>query len=143
MMLHTIEADLTQSVQKYLHRKGYLLQTTELQFYEYSIDIYGLSLINNRTVAIELKIKNWKRALNQTLIYQLCSDLVIMAMPKETIRRVNVDLLEREGIGLLWVNPNNCCRMVLQPQPSLFLKDTYKRRNISFLQRKEKENAIF
>jgi len=142
MMSYRPEAELTQPVLRYFQKKGFHWQATELQFYEYSIDIYGFSKSADKTVSVELKIKDWKRAFEQTLIYQLCSDLVIMAIPKETIHRVERAILQREGIGLLCVWPNNRCRIILQPRPSHVLSDSYKRRNINILQEnKERTNG--
>jgi len=127
------ESELTLPVARYFHRKGYRWQTTELQFYEYNIDIYGFSRTANLTVSIELKIKNWRRAFQQALVYQLCSDLVLMALPQETVHRVDRNLLEAEGIGLLSVHRNNRCQVILRPRPSPIVCENYKRRNIRIL----------
>ena len=135
-MPHRKEAELTDPVARYFSRKGYRWQATELQFYEYNIDIYGFSRSSDLTVSIELKIKNWRRAFEQTLVYQLCSDLVLMALPKETVHRVDQDLLQAEGIGLLAVGLGNRCQMILEPRPSSVVSDSYKRRNIDMLKQK-------
>lgn len=133
MMRHRIEAELTKPVARYFSRKGYRWQATELQFFEYNIDIYAFSRICDLTISVELKIKNWRRAFEQALIYQLCSDLVLIALPKETVHRVDHDLLKPEGIGLLYVGLNNRCQVIVEPRPSCVLSDTYKSRNIDFL----------
>jgi len=135
-MLHRKEAELTDPVARYFSRKGYRWQATELPFYEYHIDIYGFSRASDLTVSIELKIKNWRRAFEQTLVYQLCSDLALMALPKETVHRVDQDLLQAEGIGLLVVGVSNRCQMILEPRSSRVVSDTYKRRNIEMLKQK-------
>ena len=136
-MRHRREHELTLPVTRYFKRKGYRWQTTELQFYEYSIDIYGFSRIANLTISVELKIGNWRRAFQQALVYQLCSDLVLMALPQETVHRVDHDLLRAEGIGLLSVGRSNRCHMVLRPRPSPVVCKNYKRRNISILKQKK------
>jgi len=132
-MRHRIEAELTEPVARYFTRKGYRWQAKELQFYEYNIDIYGFSPTSDLTISVELKIKNWRRAFEQTLIYQLCSDLVLMALPKETIHRVDQKLLEMEGIGLLCVGLNNRCQIILEPRRSDVIIDSYKSVNIDLL----------
>jgi len=129
------EAELTNPVAMYLRRKGYRLQATELQFYDYRIDIYGFSRVSDLTVSVELKVKDWRRAFQQALVYQLCSDLVFMALPKETVHRVDRSMLETEGIGLIVVAENNRCRMILDPRVSCVMSDSYKRHNIDMLRR--------
>jgi hypothetical protein len=132
-MRHRKEAELTEPVARYFHRKGFRFQTTELQFYDYCIDIYGFSKAQNLTVSVELKIKNWRRAFEQSLVYQLCSDYVFMALPKETVHRVDQNMLVAEGIGLISVGTNNRCQVIIKPRPSYVISDSYKRQNISWL----------
>jgi len=136
------EAELAEPVARYFYRKGYRWQATELQFYEYSIDIYGFSKIANLTVSVELKIENWRRAFEQSLVYQLCSDLVLMALPKETVHLVDQDLLKAKGIGLLSVGSNNRCQIIVEPRPSKVTSHSYKHRNIDLLrQKRSRANA--
>ncbi len=132
------EAELTDPVADHFLREGYGWQARELQFYEYNIDLYVFSEFSDLTVAIELKIKNWKRALEQCFVYGLCSDLVLMAMPRETVHWVDQDLLRPEGIGLLAVELSNHCQMMLEPRPSRVMSDSYKRRSIDILKQKGK-----
>jgi len=134
------ETELIYPVARYFMHKGFRWQVTELQFYEYIIDIYGFSRISDLTISVELKIKNWRRAFEQTLVYQLCSDLVLMALPKETVHRVDQGLLKSEGIGLLCVGSNNRCQIIVEPRLSYVMIDTYKRRNIDLL-RQERSRA--
>jgi len=134
------EAELTNPVSLYFHRKGYRWQATELQFYDYNIDIYGFSRISDLTVSVELKIKNWRRAFEQALVYQLCSDLVFMALPKETVHRVDQRMLAAEGIGLISVAGNNRCKIIVEPRSSHVVRDGYKRHNIDVL-RQTKEHC--
>ena len=70
------------------------MQKVELPFYEYRIDLYGFSCEENSTVAIELKLSDWRRAVEQAMLYQLCADLVYIAMPERATKRV--DLTESE-----------------------------------------------
>ena len=127
------EVELTNPVALYFHRKGYRWQATELQFYDYNIDIYGFSRVSDLTVSVELKIKNWRRAFEQALVYQLCSDLVFMALPKETVHRVDQTMLEAEGIGLISVAENNRCQIIVKPRSSHVMNDSYRRHNIDML----------
>lgn len=80
----------------------------ELQFYEHRIDLYGYSVETDCTVAVELKLRNWRRALEQALVYQLCSDYVFIAVPATTAKRIDLQELRSHGIGLLAVSGCKC-----------------------------------
>ena len=80
----------------------------ELPFYEHRIDLYGYSPKTDCTVAVELKLRNWRRAIEQALVYQLCSDYVFIAVPETTAKRVDLEQLRRYGIGLLAISEDKC-----------------------------------
>ena len=56
------ESALLMPVQGTLRRRGYRRQRTEVQFFEYSIDVYGYDARNKATIAVELKLTRWTRA---------------------------------------------------------------------------------
>ncbi len=126
------EQDLLLPVARYAKRKGYSLQTVELPFYDYRIDLYGFSTRTRRTVAVELKIKKWKRALEQALIYQLCSDFVFIALPLSATSRVDVAELRANGIGLIGVCGSRC-RTLLEAEPSGEVRQHYRKPYIEIL----------
>lgn len=126
---------LAEPVSAYVRRKSFYRQQRELQFYEFRIDIYGFSRVKHLTVAIELKIHKWRRALEQALIYQLCSDLVFIAVPANTIARVDDELLREHGIGLLAVDGIARCRQILAPSLSSVVRPHYKEAYIDLLHR--------
>jgi hypothetical protein len=101
------EALMLPAVRKYFKQR-YEQHTTELPFYEHRIDLYGYSAQTDCTVAVELKLKNWRRAVEQALVYQLCSDYVFIAVPAATAKRVDLDELRTHGIGLLAVSGRKC-----------------------------------
>lgn len=80
----------------------------ELPFYEHRIDLYGYSPETDCAVAVELKLRKWRRAIEQALVYQLCSDYVFIAVPATTARLVDLDELRSYGIGLLAVSAGEC-----------------------------------
>lgn len=82
--------------------------TQELPFYEHRIDLYGYSPETDRTVAVELKLRKWRRAIEQALVYQLCSDYVFIAVPATTVRLIDLDELRSHGIGLVAVSADEC-----------------------------------
>jgi hypothetical protein len=131
-MALTREADLMAPISRYARRQGYAQQTAELQFYEYRMDLYGFSKPTGRTVAVELKLYKWQRALQQALVYQLCADFVFIAMPTSSILRVNLDLIARHGIGLIAVGSHNC-QLEIEAKQSEEVRDHYKRYYVELL----------
>jgi hypothetical protein len=96
----------------------------EAQFYDYHLDIFACSKAGV-AVSVELKLADWARALEQALVYQLCSDLAYVAIPHTKLSRVDVERLAEHGIGLISVEPHRC-REVLKPRQSGVLKDYYR-----------------
>lgn len=131
----TKESSLFDPVAGYIKRKGFRFQTSELPFYERSVDIYGFSKITNKTIAIELKLHKWKKAIEQALLYQLCADEAYIAMPKKFVGRVNLDLLAKYGIGLISVSETGRCRKMVEARQSPVLRIRYKNNHIDYLQR--------
>lgn len=127
------ESQLLEPVSRFAKRKGFSLQSAELPFYEYRIDLYGFSRRNNATVAIELKLNNWRRALEQTMLYQLCADLVYIAMPESSVRRVNRAELESNGVGLIAVRDSGTCACVLLAKEHAEVRQLYRQSQIKYL----------
>ncbi len=50
------EAQLLDPVAKYARKKGFSVQVPELPFFEYRIDLFGLSKPTGDTIAVELKM---------------------------------------------------------------------------------------
>jgi hypothetical protein len=71
-------------------------------------------------VAVELKVRDWRRAVRQSMAYQLAADRAFVALPlfraQEAYRSRYA--FEREGIGLLAVDAQGVVRTVLPPLPS-------------------------
>jgi hypothetical protein len=133
MRIDRYECQLTDNVKCFFRNRGFRFQENELQFFDYNIDIYCYNRPQQKTVAIELKVYNWKRAIQQAQIYQLCSDYVYIAMPEETIQRIDRKQLETEGIGLLCVCLNGRCIETLKPQISQEINYNYKNKFIAIL----------
>jgi hypothetical protein len=127
------EALLLEPVAAYFRRKGFKWQQEELPFYEYRVDLYGVSGLNKQTIAIELKLYKWQRAFEQAILYQLCADHVYIAMPVSSIERVDTNLLENHGIGLLAVGRSGRCHQVLASKQSTVVRSNYKDVYVSML----------
>ena len=128
------ESAMFDPIASYVRRKSYRWQERELQFYEYRIDLFAFSRVLALTVAIEMKLTRWRRAVEQAILYQLCADRVFVAMPEGRIDRVDTSLLRQHGIGLLAVQPSGRCREVLVPQQSLVIRPHYRDTYIDLLQ---------
>jgi hypothetical protein len=127
------ESQLLQPVARFAKREGFRLQGAELPFYAYRIDLYGFSRESNATVAFELKLNNWRRALEQSLLYQLCADLVYIAMPENSVNRVDMSELETNGIGLIAIRNSGACSCVLLARPHVEVRQFYRQSQINYL----------
>lgn len=126
------EEELEAPVCRYLRNRRFRLQERELQFYEFRMDVYAYSERDGLTVAVELKLKKWGRAVEQALLYQLCSDLVYIAMPASEAGKVNRGTLEEHGLGLISVERDRC-REVVRAKPSSVLRSHYRAEFVSVL----------
>jgi hypothetical protein len=104
-----------------------------MPFYEYRIDLYGYSPVAKSTVAVELKLRKWKRAFEQARVYQLCSDFVFIALPEVSVPLVDTELLTREGIGLIAVGRSKC-RIVIPAAQSGEVRRHYREPFIEMLE---------
>jgi hypothetical protein len=120
------EHDLLAPVSGFARRKGYRFLHTELPFFEYRIDLYGFSRPTGETIAIELKMTDWRRALYQSLIYQLCSDYVYIAVPLMNARRVDLSTLEAYGVGLIVIDESLRCHIDLEARKSAEVREYYR-----------------
>jgi len=127
------EEELLPPVSRYAKRKGFTAQFTELPFFEYRIDLYAVSKPSGDTIAVELKMKNWRRALCQALIYQLCSDFVFIALPVTKAGMVDFTELSRHGVGLILVGSDRRCRLALEAARSPEVRDYYRSRYVEML----------
>jgi len=120
------ESWLARPVQRHLRRQGFDHLVSELQFFEQRIDLYGYSRSLDKSVAVELKLYKWKRAVQQGLLYQLCADLVYVAMPLRSIARVNRSILSQHGLGLISVTDGGRCVVEITAAPSFAVSHRYK-----------------
>ena len=132
-MRYSKEHQLVRPVSHYFSRHNFALQHHELPFYEYRIDLYGYSEDTDLTLAVELKLDKWQRALEQALLYQLCSDLIYIAMPLTSVRRVDRDALAAHGIGLIAVGRTGLCRVLLPARTSPVTRPHYKQAYVRLL----------
>lgn len=120
------EASLSRPVATYLRASGYTRVAREIPFYDRSIDLYAFSDASGWSVAVELKLSRWRKAFTQALLYQLCADIVSVALPAQQATRVDLKTLDEHGIGLLAVRDDGVCEERLAARPLGLLRDDYK-----------------
>lgn len=127
------EATLEPVVERFMRDRGYSHIGREVGFYDLRVDLYGYSPARKLTVAVELKLSRWRRALVQALQYQLCADITYIALPASTASRIDIGQLSDQGIGLLSVTRYRCDEM-LPPRPKEHVRADYRDRMIMQLQ---------
>ncbi|MGA8160271.1 MAG: hypothetical protein WCB76_05665 [Acidobacteriaceae bacterium] len=120
-------------VARFLRTQGYRLQLAEMPFYEYRIDIYSVCKKRDATAAVELKLSDWRRALDQALLYQLCADFVYVAMPIKAASRLDMGLFAEHCIGLIGVEDSGRCQLLTPPGPHTEVRYFYKQSQIDYL----------
>ena len=99
-----LELELCKPVSDYFKKQSYKV------FYEIRIGFCRADIVcfkNKEVIAVELKLKNWKKAIIQAKNYQLGVDFVYIAVPlmkSYNILRKAEDKLKNEGIGFLVIN---------------------------------------
>ena len=67
--------------------------------------MYGVAWgAESKTIAVELKLRKWQKALQQAALYQLCSDYSYVAMPKKVAQSLERKPFRAAGIGILAVD---------------------------------------
>lgn len=96
------ELTLVDALERYLSERGY--QTTrEVPFLHRIVDLVAVSEVSQSIVMVEAKISKWRKAINQARPCLLGADEVYIAMPSIYAHRVDQDILQDHGIGLIVV----------------------------------------
>ncbi len=98
-------------------------------------DILLKSKKNKKIITIELKLKNWKRALAQAYKYKSFSDISYVCMDESNIDVVlkHLDMFEKYDIGLITISKNKKVNILFKPNATEpYAKDLYKKASIKF-----------
>ena len=108
MYLFYQESELIKPVSDYFKKQGYIVR------YEVRIGFCRADIVafkNDDITAVELKLRDWKKAVIQAKNYQLGSNYVYLAIPLwrvyNVLRKAEY-YLKKEGIGLLIINEKTC-----------------------------------
>lgn len=96
------EDQLQKAVAEYFIKQGFIV-LSEVQFFSKRIDLYAVDRASLKTVAVEVKIHDWKRALRQARAYLLCADYVYIALPSSLAHKVATRNIDKDSIGFLAV----------------------------------------
>ena len=114
-----LELELIKPVSDYFKKQGYDVK------HEIRIGFCRADLVafkKDEVIAIELKLRDWKKAIIQAKNYQLGADYVYLAVPlfkSYNILRKAEHILNKEGIGLLIIKEKNCeVRNIIDAKPS-------------------------
>lgn len=99
-----LEEDLRAPVTSYLRARG-LEVRDEVWINGRIADLFAYD--KRTTLAVELKLADWKNAAVQAMAYQLAAEFTYVALPLEVVPKVmrQASALRRHGIGLLAVAP--------------------------------------
>jgi hypothetical protein len=103
-----LESELVKPVSDYFKNLGYTIRR-EVKIGYCRADLVALK--ENETIAIELKLRDRKKAIIQAKNYQLGADYVYLAFPllqSFSVLRKSEYELKKEGIGLLVINEITC-----------------------------------
>lgn len=96
---------------------------SEVPFMSRTIDLVRFE--DKKVVTYELKIKNWRRAINQMLDHSIASHYCYLVMPdegksKELINSI-INNLSQYGFGfILWDKKNQIVKEILTPKESRY-----------------------
>ena len=99
----------------YLKEAGYKFET-EVQFLERKIDVVGKK--RKKTMAFELKVKNWKKAFQQTYSTKLCTDFSYMVLFEKYFHNVNINMFKEEELGVILIDKDGKMMKILEPKRS-------------------------
>lgn len=102
---------------------------TEVPLLTKRIDVVGFG--RDRLVAVELKIRNWQRALVQASMYQLCADEAYVALPQSLCTRLGTQPFQRLGVGVLAVD--GTAKVFLPARRSGLIHESLRQRVLGYL----------
>lgn len=103
------------------------------------IDIVATKKGGSEVIAVEVKVSDWKRAVQQAVLYRLVADRVYVAIWEDFVHRVDFDVLRHFGIGVLEVNGYAKC--VLPARTSRIIHETVRKRVMQTMKNGGLENG--
>lgn len=95
----------------------------QVKFFRKKIDFVFIDE-EKKIHAVELKIRDWRNAIDQIDTNQLCANFCYLGIWHKYEDHVPKGLLEKYGIGLISVSKKNCI-IKLKPKESTILSNKY------------------
>jgi len=134
------EKDYYPIIESFFKSKGYLT------FIEYRFlrgivipDILAIDPTLTRVVSVEVKRKDFKKALYQGFSYLAFSDYVYLAFPEKYayhVIRKYIRPIKKLGFGILALNPNP--KELIKPETSKYLSEELKQKLLCELRHRER-----
>jgi hypothetical protein len=94
------------------------LTCEEVPFLFKVADLFCFHEGSGECLAVEVKIRDWRRALKQACVYLMMADKVYIALHDGSVDSADLDALSDVGVGLLAISRSGCIRTVLEAPPS-------------------------
>ncbi len=122
---------------KYRFKHGKRNIYKEVPVFSRSVDLVEYNAHTKEITAIEFKINDWKRALNQLLVVSPCFDYLVLCYPKpkteKCLNQIRSSCIRR-GVGLvLWDSKSNTFSNVCDAQGISALWDVQKLQIITYI----------
>ena len=85
--------------------------------------IKKVDIASKNVVAIEAKLSDWKSGLNQALAYKQYSDYVYVAIDEYYYKKVDIELFEKNNVGLILVGKGHIKKALIPKKEKDFEVD--------------------
>lgn len=107
------EIELINILQSFIESQGYKV-ILEVPNMGQSTDLVGIK--GDEIIAIEAKMSNWRRAIEQCQAHELVADFICIALAKKVIPENLMKIISSKGYGLIICNPHTkICQWIKNP----------------------------
>jgi len=124
-MSQVMEEELRKPVHEFFEKKNYHV-FDEVKLFSRKIDVVAKR--RSETIAVELKLRDWRKAIQQAYLDLRVSDYSIVALPETMWGRINREIYCEAyyyGIGLLSVD--GVARQIMRPERSRRIQHNLRR----------------
>lgn len=122
------ESAIVEAVIDFFTKKSTAVAIKEVQLFEKFIDIYIYDCNSQKYIAVEAKVKSPSRAFSQASKYEHVAEYVYVAVLKNSSNKKAVELSQKTGIGLMFVEKNEKndvinVEVAIKPKKSKYFKE--------------------
>ena len=115
-----LETEMTETFERLLATGSFFTETSYKKEFKGLVGIPDFVLGSAEAeplflTAIELKLANWRRALNQAYRYRSFSHQAYVVIDESNVHRVQRDLFEQYNVGLASLSPDGILRRLFEP----------------------------